>query len=70
MDINDLRSAITVLSLAVFLGIVAWAWSRRRQESFDDAARLPFMDEGEVATKEDRPLATLTPVAGPSSWPA
>jgi cytochrome c oxidase cbb3-type subunit 4 len=45
MDINTLRSAVTVISLLVFLGIVAWAWSRRNRERFDEAARLPFQDE-------------------------
>ncbi len=45
MDINDLRSAVTVVSLLVFLGIVVWAWSRRNKERFDEAARLPFEDE-------------------------
>jgi cytochrome c oxidase cbb3-type subunit 4 len=45
MDINDLRSAVTVISLMTFLGIVAWAWSRRNQARFDDAALLPFQDE-------------------------
>ncbi|MDO5086213.1 MAG: cbb3-type cytochrome c oxidase subunit 3 [Comamonadaceae bacterium] len=42
MDINLLRSIVTVLALAVFIGIVIWAWSRRNQERFDEAARLPF----------------------------
>lgn len=45
MDINDLRSAVTVISLLTFLGIVAWAWSRRNQDRFEEAARLPFEDE-------------------------
>ncbi|MGE0099742.1 MAG: cbb3-type cytochrome oxidase subunit 3 [Hydrogenophaga sp.] len=45
MDINDLRSIMTVISLLTFLGIVAWAWSRRNQDRFDEAARLPFEDE-------------------------
>ncbi|WP_137916834.1 cbb3-type cytochrome c oxidase subunit 3 [Hydrogenophaga sp. 2FB] len=45
MDINDLRSTVTVISLLTFLGIVAWAWSRRNQSRFDDAAMLPFRDE-------------------------
>lgn len=45
MDINTLRSVVTVISLLVFLGIVAWAWSRRNRERFDEAARLPFQDE-------------------------
>ena len=42
LDINILRSAVTVVSLAVFLGIVAWAWSKRRANDFDEAANLPF----------------------------
>ena len=45
MDINDLRSAVTVLSLLLFVGIVAWAWSRRNQADFEAAAQLPFEDE-------------------------
>ncbi|MBL0943982.1 MAG: cbb3-type cytochrome c oxidase subunit 3 [Hydrogenophaga sp.] len=45
MDINTLRSLVTVISLGVFVGIVAWAWSRRNQARFDEAARLPFQDE-------------------------
>jgi len=45
MDINDLRAAVTVISLLVFLGIVIWAWSRRNRERFDEAAQLPFQDE-------------------------
>lgn len=42
MDINTLRSLATVLSLAAFVGIWAWAWSRRNRQAFDDAAQLPF----------------------------
>lgn len=45
MDINTLRAIVTVISLLVFLGIVAWAWSRRNRERFDEAARLPFQDD-------------------------
>ena len=45
MDVNDLRSAVTVFSLVVFLGIVGWAWSKRNRDSFDEAAQLPFQDE-------------------------
>ena len=45
MDINDIRSAVTVLSLVLFVGIVAWAWSRRNQADFEAAAQLPFDDE-------------------------
>lgn len=45
MDINDLRSIVTVISMLTFLGIVAWAWSKRNKARFDEAAQLPFQDE-------------------------
>lgn len=44
MDINDARAATTLLSLILFIGIVVWAWSRRRRGGFDEAAQLPFVD--------------------------
>jgi|APIni6443716594_1056825.scaffolds.fasta_scaffold252197_2 cytochrome c oxidase cbb3-type subunit 4 len=45
MDINDLRSIVTVVSFVTFLGIVAWAFSGRRKTAFDEAARLPLDDD-------------------------
>jgi cytochrome c oxidase cbb3-type subunit IV len=42
MDINDMR---TVISLVTFVGILAWAWSKKNKADFDEAARLPFGDE-------------------------
>jgi cytochrome c oxidase cbb3-type subunit IV len=45
MDINDLRSAVTVISLLTFVGIIIWAWSRSKKADFDEAAMLPFQDE-------------------------
>ena len=38
MGINELRAAVTLVSLAVFIGIVVWAWRGR----FDEAALLPL----------------------------
>jgi len=49
MDINDIRIAWTLASAAVFLAIVAWAWSRGAQRGFDEAARLPFADDARTA---------------------
>jgi len=42
MDVNDLRIATTLLSFAIFIGILVWAFSRRNQTDFDEAAKLPF----------------------------
>lgn len=42
MDINTLRIIATVVSFVAFIGIVVWAWSRKRETDFKDAANLPF----------------------------
>ncbi|MET3496601.1 cbb3-type cytochrome oxidase subunit 3 [Variovorax boronicumulans] len=42
IDITILRVAATVACFVVFIGIVAWAYSRRNARDFQDAARLPF----------------------------
>ncbi|HNE44025.1 MAG: CcoQ/FixQ family Cbb3-type cytochrome c oxidase assembly chaperone [Azonexus sp.] len=47
MDINDLRSIGTVVSLLTFLGIVWWAYSRNNKQRFDEAANLPFAEHDE-----------------------
>jgi len=45
MDINDMRSAVTVVSFLAFIGIIVWAWSKRNQSSFEEAAQLPFQED-------------------------
>jgi cytochrome c oxidase cbb3-type subunit 4 len=45
MDINTLRSIITVVAFALFIAIVVWAYSDRSKAAFDQAARLPFDEE-------------------------
>lgn len=57
MDINDLRSLMTVLSLVTFLGIFAWAWSSCRKAAFDEAARLVFDEDDEYLQSHNRPAA-------------
>lgn len=52
MDINDFRAWHTVILMAVFFGIIWWAYSKKRKSSFTEAANLPFADE-------DRHEATL-----------
>jgi len=47
VDINDFRAWYTVVLLILFVGIVVWAYSRRRRKSFDEAANLPFADEAQ-----------------------
>lgn len=45
MDINQLRSAVTLLSFVIFLGIVFWAYRKRNASRFEQDAHLVFLDE-------------------------
>ena len=45
MDVNILREAVTVLSFAGFIGIVAYAALPANRERFEEAARMPLDDE-------------------------
>jgi cytochrome c oxidase cbb3-type subunit IV len=42
MDVTTLRIAATLACFAVFAGIIYWAFARRNQGRFDEAARIPF----------------------------
>lgn len=53
MDINDLRSIITVAGLLCFLAIVGWAYSKGSKKGFDEAANLPFTEEEILKNKGD-----------------
>ena len=45
MDLNDIRAILTVLGLAGFLAIVAWAYSKSARKGFKEASELPFADD-------------------------
>ena len=45
MDVNDLRIAVTVLSLGVFLGLLGWVLQARHRRGFEEAARMPLDDD-------------------------
>ena len=42
LDINALRSFVTVISFITFIGIMVWAYSRKNADDFETAANLPF----------------------------
>ena len=50
VDINDLRGLSTVFLMISFIGLCLWAYSRKRKKSFDEAANLPFADDGLAKT--------------------
>lgn len=54
MDINTLRSIVTVLAFAAFIAIVLWAYSDRSKAAFDQAALLPFDEEGDETGHGER----------------
>ena len=43
--ITQIQVVWTVVVMIIFLGIVFWAWSGRRKESFDEAANIPLEEE-------------------------
>jgi len=45
MDLNLVRSLVTLAAFAAFLGIVWWAYGSARRERFERDARLPLDDE-------------------------
>ena len=36
------RGIVTLLVMLAFIGVVFWAYSRRRKQDFDEMANLPF----------------------------
>ena len=54
MDINDLRSIVTVAGLLCFLAIVAWAYGKSSKKGFEVAANLPFAEEDDHGPADDR----------------
>ena len=54
MDYTFLSSVMTVVSMAVFIGIVLWAWSGKRSADFEAAARVPLEDDVEPPVQHQR----------------
>jgi len=49
MESSLFHSVWTVIVLILFVGIVAWAWSGRQKQRFDEAAHIPFDDDEGLA---------------------
>ncbi len=47
MDTGTFRGLITLILIIGFVGIVWWAYSKRRKPDFEEAANLPFADDDE-----------------------
>ncbi|MDO6747917.1 cbb3-type cytochrome oxidase subunit 3 [Gilvimarinus sp. 1_MG-2023] len=53
MDKGMLGAISTVLMAIAFAGVCWWAFAPKRRKRFDDAANLPFADEGDDVTNND-----------------
>jgi cytochrome c oxidase cbb3-type subunit 4 len=55
MDVDALRTVMTVVTVIAFAGIVVWAFSRKRKGHFDEAGKLPFSEKesGEDTAADD-----------------
>jgi len=45
MDINELRGIHSLVIMAMFLGIIWWAYSAHRKKPNEEASHLPFEDD-------------------------
>ena len=43
--IDHLHAPLSVLMLAIFCGIVAWAYAPRRRKEMDECAQIPLRDD-------------------------
>ena len=48
MDYGTFRGLYTLLLMAIMIGIIVWAYSKRRKTSFDEAANLVFADDEQL----------------------
>ena len=44
VDIGTIRGLITLFLMLAFLGLVVWAYSKRRKKDFDEMAQMPFRE--------------------------
>jgi cytochrome c oxidase cbb3-type subunit 4 len=47
MDAGLYGSIVTILFFVLFIGIVWWAYHRDNKQKYDEAANLPFEEEGD-----------------------
>ncbi|HET8710597.1 MAG TPA: cbb3-type cytochrome c oxidase subunit 3 [Spongiibacteraceae bacterium] len=54
MTLEFLRSLGTVLAFIAFISICVWAYSSKRRDDFEQAANLPFADEANQHSREEK----------------
>lgn len=51
MNVEWLHGVYTLLAFVTFVVIGLWAWSARNRAGFDEAARLPLLDDDMAAAR-------------------
>ena len=54
MDSGTISGIVTAVFVAVFIGIVWWAYSKGNKQHFEDAAKLPFSEDDSPAKQGDK----------------
>ena len=54
MDSGTVSGIVTVVFIAVFIGIVWWAYSKGNKQRFEDDGKLPFNDDDMPAQQGDK----------------
>jgi cytochrome c oxidase cbb3-type subunit IV len=53
MDMNVFHGVLTAVLMALFVGLVVWAYGRGRRDEFSAAARMPLEEpRGETRERE------------------
>ncbi len=47
MNMHTLSGIMTAILLVIFIALFFWAFSKKRQGDFDEAANLPFVGDDE-----------------------
>ena len=52
MDSGLISGIVTIVFIAVFIGIVWWAYSKGNKQRFEDAGKLPFEGDDDMPAKQ------------------
>ncbi len=54
MSIPMFHSYWTIGVIAIFIGIILWAYSKRRHDDFEEAANLPLEDDNPLVNTDQK----------------
>ena len=54
MEIDLFRGLVTAVLLILFVALIAWTWSQKRNNTFDEAARMPLEESERPADSKKK----------------